>query len=211
MPEVIDYDIGPFGIYKEPSPGRILNLMSMYEQIPITKIENLVIGERTISDRSGRVLGEYKWFDDTDNAYFKWYPTGPLGMFSGQREYNLDLGTKKRTGNFRLQLSVKDTPGLTITGQMATLRLFAFVKVLLTNSMDFPAYWIHQNAGAFFQGGAHDKNGGWFFIEFWKPEGAQAWVDHLNENYDPDLSEEENIKKYMLLRKPVDELRKIYA
>ena len=28
-------------------------------------------------------------------------------------------------------------------------------------------------------------NGKWFYIEFWKPSGAQAYVDKLNAEYKP--------------------------
>jgi hypothetical protein len=48
--------------------------------------------------------------------------------------------------------------------------------------MDDERYKIRQQAGAFLQGG-HDREEGWILIEFWKPDGAQAIVDWVNQNW----------------------------
>lgn len=57
---------------------------------------------------------------------------------------------------------------------------------MLTNWTTDERYKIHKDACAFFQGGsvdAEDSEHGFIFIEFWKPEKAQVFIDYLNNNF----------------------------
>lgn len=54
----------------------------------------------------------------------------------------------------------------------------------LTNCMTDSWYQTHKNACAFFQGGSHDPNGNWFYVEFWNFKGAQAYIDKFNAEFD---------------------------
>lgn len=96
---------------------------------------------------------------------------------------------KQKLGEFKYTMSIHNTFGFVIDGEHATPKLHAFLHRMLTNWTPDPCYKIHQEAGAFFQGGAHDPDGGWFYIEFWRPGGVKAFMDYLNANYDPEADE----------------------
>lgn len=85
---------------------------------------------------------------------------------------------------FRLNTYVHHNASLVIYGEHATEHLHTFIRVYaLTNLMTSPGYKINQEAGAFFQGGFADPKGQFIYIEFWKPKGAQAFVDYVNKEY----------------------------
>ncbi len=187
MSEVILKNIsGPFGHYPWGSTGALLN-SAIAEGIPMTTVENFIInGDRTVS-MGGRVVGRYRWFQGIDKPLFQWF-VEELAPFNKQLfEVNPDTGEKKPL--FKLSLNCHDMPAFEIHGDDAVPELHRFLNGMLTNWMDDPRYKIHQAAGAFFQGGSHDPNGHWFMIEFWKSEGAQAFVDYMNEHYMKALAE----------------------
>jgi hypothetical protein len=205
-PYVEDYTAGPFGHYPDACTGKLLNLMCKYERIPLSKVENVLIGDRIITNTKGEAIGEYKWFDN-DMAYFRWF--GEFECYSKQHMGGNAKG--ERVPMFRIQLSNAGHAGFIIDGKEATADLNKFVGVMLTNSMTLPAYWIHKEAGAFFQSGSDNIDGENIYVEFWKPKGAQAWVDHLNEHFKPDLSFDENLILYCKTQtKTVEEIRAIY-
>lgn len=57
--------------------------------------------------------------------------------------------------------------GIMVDGDMAPPELHDFLMgELFTTWTDKPGYKIRNGANPFFQGGAHDPNGKWFYIEF---------------------------------------------
>ena len=55
-------------------------------------------------------------------------------------------------------------------------------NVVLCQYTDDPRYHLRQRCGAFLQGGS-DKTSGWILVEFWNPEGAQEFVDYINNEW----------------------------
>ena len=54
-------------------------------------------------------------------------------------------------------------------------------NIVLCNWMDDERYKIAKQAGAFLQGG-YDQIYGWILIEFWKPNGAENFINYVNEH-----------------------------
>ena len=85
---------------------------------------------------------------------------------------------------FRLNMYVHHSASLVVYGEHASEHLHTFIRAhALTNLMTHPGYQINKNAGAFFQGGHADPKGQFIYIEFWRPGGAQAFVDYVNKEY----------------------------
>lgn len=177
-----DHETGPFGHYEKGTSGHVLNALCDYG-VPLTVVENIQFnkGELFFIGATREHYGRYKYFDGIDR---------PLFSFQNQALMAQPIvlqhdGTKK--AKFRLNLSVHGTPGFIISGKDATPQLHAFIRYpVLTNMMTHECYKLHQAAGAFFQGGSNDPNGEFIYLEFWKPEGAQAVVDYINEHYKPE-------------------------
>jgi hypothetical protein len=169
---------GPFGTCERGTTGHVLNAMCECG-VPLHIVEEVGFSNGSTLMYKGKEFCKYKYFDGIDQ---------PLFRFETQ-SYNeqwmvADPETRTTRPKFRLGLSVQDTPGLTINGSDASVELHEFIRCqCLTNYMDAPGYNLSQESGAFFQGGAHDPEGQWIFIEFWKPKGAQAFVDFINNNY----------------------------
>lgn len=182
---------GPFGSYPHRSLGGVLNAAAGTEGVPLTKVEAFQLGseDATIGRISydGKRVAQYRWFDDLPQPLFRWIDPD-FGIFN-QHKLIVEEGGKKRC-EFRLTLSAHHTAALEVSGELSTPALHQFLMGMLTNWIDDPRYRLHKDAGAFFQGGHADPNGGWFYIEFWRPEGAQAIIDYVNAHYDPDAREE---------------------
>lgn len=119
--------------------------------------------------KDGAVFARYELF-----MYFK----QPLFWFADGRHINLQDNATK---DYKLCLCPNLTPALILDGEEhASETTWNTVHRCLTNFMTDPFYELHQNAGAFFQGGSHNSLGGHIFVEFWKPKGAQAWLDAFN-------------------------------
>ena len=158
------------------SPYHILNALLDWG-IPLNVVENVTVGtsELKLNDKT---FGTYKYFDGIEQ---------PLFMF--QNEHYNQLGHKVcvtpdgEVSEFRLRLSSHGTPALISTGDAATPKLHAFIYRTLTNVTTCPWYKTHTDADAFFQGGSNNPDGQWFYVEFWRPAGAQKYVDKFNEEY----------------------------
>lgn len=73
-------------------------------------------------------------------------------------------------------------PGIHIYGKHVTEIVHqVFAISINANHRDDPWYHARQKAGAFFQGGSDKPKGEWVFIEFWKPETADTYVDMINQ------------------------------
>lgn len=135
--------------------------------------------DKTLS-LSGRTYARWSYFDGIEKPLFRFADNHHL-----RHEFIRDESNKLKA-RFRLSLSVHDSAAFEIYGIDATEKLHELVRYqMLTNLTTAKGYELSQAAGAFFQGGSHDPKGEWIYIEFWKPQGAQAWIDHLNEIYEP--------------------------
>lgn len=177
---------GPYGTYERQSAGDVLNSLCNNEKIPLSRVENMRIGSGKIHESimgKETVVGEYKYFDGIEQPLFRWNHENT----SRFREHRMVVDTEGQVfPMFRLSFSIQTSPGLVIEGKQATPDLHEFIRhQMLTQWIDQPGYKLTKNSGAFFQGGSHDPDGKYIFIEFWIPKGAQAWIDHLNENYRP--------------------------
>ena len=171
---------GPFGSYEHGTPGAVLNHLVRGENVPLSIVETLQIGNKVIM-KGNEQVGMFKWFDGISTPCVLWQGEFHKN-YSKHKAVNKD-GTVVPV--FRQSLCSQMTPALEISDEFATPALYYFLKGMLTNWMDDPRYTIHNEAGAFFQGGSGQPNGGWFLIEFWKPEGVEAFIQYVNEHYDP--------------------------
>ncbi len=165
----------PFGNYELGTPGHVLNALCA-EGIPMHVAESVTIGEKEIR-LNGKLFAMYKYFFGLDKPFFYFYDTV-------YKEHNLEgLPDGKFKPHFKLSLSNHLTVGLVIHGQLATEELHHFISSMLTNVIADPLYKLHKDACAFFQGGSENPKGKYIYIEFWKPESAQAFVDYINNNF----------------------------
>lgn len=188
---------GPFGNYNYATPGGILNALCA-EGVPLITVERLNI---SFESNQGGVVKD----GDERFATFKLFNgiNKPLFYFQsqriGQQTAIWDEDGKLRP-KFKLSLYVHDQAALIVRADreknLFTKELYEFVNEFLGANIshvdeDSPdwmkrnheMYNLRQACGAFFQGGhgGHDKE--WLYIEFWKPEGAQAFVDYINNNF----------------------------
>lgn len=180
--EKIDYSKGPFGAYERETSGHVLNALCHYG-IPVNTVDSLYFANKEVKNNRGQTFARYKYFDDLEQPLF-YFTDHSLNKQKGFSVDQVD-GKNVYVPNFRLNLSSHETPGLTIEDELATPELHQMLCRTLTNWMNDPWYNVHKDAGAFFQGGYADENGKWFYIEFWRPGGAQAYVDKLNAEYRP--------------------------
>ena len=140
-----------------------------------------VTGEVRIGDfmitLHGQPFAAYQYFDGIEQPLFR-FASG------AQRHPWVHIGEGVHRPNFRLTLGSHDLPSLEVSGVDACPSLHRYISsTMLTSWMDQPGYALKNASGAFFQGGSHDETGERIFIEFWKPAGAQAWVDFLNNTF----------------------------
>jgi hypothetical protein len=169
---------GPFGKYERGSAGHVMN--ALHEcGVPIRIIEDVSFSNGSDLMYNGKEFCKYKYFDGIDQPLFRFQGT----TYGKQRMVvNPEAGTRRP--QFHLGLSVQDTPGLMIDGPEASVELHEFIRyTCLSNFMNQPGYKLKNDSGAFFQGGSERPDGEFIFIEFWKPKGAQAFVDFINNNY----------------------------
>lgn len=66
----------------------------------------------------------------------------------------------------------------------ASKKLHSFLcSVVSNNWIDDEEYKVSKGSGAFIQGGSHLEEG-WILIEFWRPEGVQAFVDFITKKWE---------------------------
>lgn len=183
---------GPFGNYPRHSSGAVLNALCS-ASVPLVIVERLTIGDGRVMDGS-KEFARYKWFDGVTQPLF-YFQSDTYG-----RQSALWGDDKKLRPKFHLSLHHHGNASLVIYKQrendLFTQELYDFIKGFIAanvshvteNSSDWvkknhEMYNIRQKAGAFFQGGYNSFEEGFIYIEFWKPEGAQAFVDYVNENF----------------------------
>lgn len=167
---------GPYGEYPRKSMGGILNSLHEYYGIPIFKLDDMTFGDGVIQ-YSGARIGAYRWFDGITPVMVRWETP----------EFRVYLEDKSIAPEFKLTMNCHDMPAFEISGELATPELHSFLMGMLTNRSDDPRYKLNQEAAGFFQGGSHAPDGGWFMLEFWRPEGAEAFMKYINENYKPTI------------------------
>ena len=171
---------GPFGSYDHGAPGAVLNHLVRGENVPLSIVETLQIGKEVIM-KGNEQVGMFKWFDGISTPCVLWL----VPSAHAYREPKVIIKNGISVPQFRPSLCVHGTPALEVNGEWATPALHWFLQGMLTNWTDDERYKLHQAAGAFFQGGHSDPNGKWFLMEFWKPEGVEAFIQYINEHYDP--------------------------
>lgn len=174
---------GPFGQYERGTTGHVLNALCELG-VPVVIAEAVGFSNGSVLMYGGEEFCTYQYFNGIDQPLFRFKDKAYK-----RQHMVVDRENVIARPQFRLGLSVQDTPGLTISGPEATPELHNFIKTeCLTNWMDKPGYKVNKEAGAYFQGGSENPKGQYIFIEFWKPKGAQAFVDFVNKNYIVSLS-----------------------
>ena len=78
----------------------------------------------------------------------------------------------------------RKTAEIKASGPYITDRVHKAISGVMNDKyMRSPNYAAVTEATAFFQGGSESPNSDWYYIEFWKPEGAQAYVDKVNAEF----------------------------
>lgn len=183
---------GPFGAYPRHSTGAVLNAL-FSAGVPLVIVEQLTIDVGRVMDGS-KEFARYKWFDGIEQ---------PLFYFQND-VYGRQLATwdedKKLRPKFHLSLHHHGSASLVIYKQrdknLFTKELYDFIKGFIGadvshvtesssewSKKNHEMYKIRQEASAFFQGGSNSFDDGFIYIEFWKPEGGQAFVDYVNNNF----------------------------
>lgn len=181
---------GPFGSYDWGTAGAILNSLCKHYNIPLPTVERLRIdkGELTENDK---LFANYKWIEGIER---------PLFRFSDYVTYGRQNRFVEGKPKFHLELYVHNNPGFVVSEfrdkKLFTPELWQFVDRMMSANIshmsehpseyekkEHEMYQLRQAAGAFFQGGASGPDQKFIYIEFWKPEGAQAFVDYINENF----------------------------
>lgn len=172
--------------YLRQSLGHVLHHLRAIG-IPETIAGSVTVGDGKINYGKD-LFANYKYFDGIEEPLFRFQNIAYHNHRHCLTEDN------KLKSNFHISLSIQNTPGLVVTGYDATQDLREFIfDTMLTNSMSAPGYKLKDESGAFFQGGYesqredHDSLMGYIFIEFWKPEGAKAFVEYMNQNFVRDL------------------------
>ena len=166
---------------------RIIDAIVQREGIPADKVHGMEITPTNIrmdvplNEESSRIenlsVATYRFFDGIDHPLFLWtHPS--MARYVEQRVLTQPDGLLK--ADFRLNYTHHNSPGFIIGGEHAAVTIYTAIQRMLTNWTSDPRYELTKNAGAFFQGGSDNRNGSWFYVEFWRPEGAQAWLDQLN-------------------------------
>lgn len=155
----------------------IVNAMILREGIPEELAKKIKLKDKTLC-LGDEVLGVYSFFPGIDFPLFRWSNV-VVEQFTGFKPIENEKGKVL----FRLSLCCHGTPALIISGELATRKVHSFIHRMLTNRTTDPCYQLSQDSGAFFQSGSHDPNCKFFMVEFWRPEGAQAFVDFFNEYY----------------------------
>ena len=184
-----DHENGPFGRYQRASTGHLLNALCAFG-IPLNTVED--IHTKTIPHTTTLELwhrstyfGKCRYFEGIDR---------PLFNFEDRRfmEQQIEIGEDGvKKPKFRLVLSGNDTPGFIIWGHDATPELHDFLVTSTLAPMGSTAERYKQvplaavESSAFFQGGKSDLESRYFFVEFFVAQGAQAFMDYVNENYKP--------------------------
>lgn len=175
-----------FGNYERMSAGHVLNSLHDYG-IPLMIAEEVMFNSDGTINYRGHNFARYKYFDGIEKPLF----------YFNDRHWN-DQPATSHDGQivplFRLNLSHHMTPGLTISGDLVTKHLWDFINHMMRESrMDHEEYKLRSAAGAFFQGGHAGPQDRFIYIEFWKPEGAQAFVDYINENYRGEIPNDKGV------------------
>ena len=132
-----------------------------------------------------QLFAEYKYFEGIEQPLFCFH--SGWRSFAQQKLELQEDGSLKPL--FRLSLGIYGETSFVISGHDASPQLHKFIHIeCLTNWIDRPGYKLTYESGAFFQAGHDDPNGEYIYIEFWKPKGAQAFVDFINANYKPQAS-----------------------
>ena len=170
-----------FGCYDRGTLGHVLNSLVEYG-ISVRIVGDIKFGKDTHNGRNllhyqGKEFGHYRYIDGIEQPLF--YFQDPV--YLSQTNYY---------GNHQLVLYVHGSASLVMHKHPSPRIVHETIRRCLTNYMPDEFYKLQQDAGAFFQGGSENPDGDFFYVEFWKPQGAQAWVDGFNRELQKRLAEE---------------------
>jgi len=129
--------------------------------------------------QSREVFADFRYFDGIEQPLFRF--SNRLFL---QQQFVIADDQKFLRPEFRLSLGPHDNPALEIYGPIVSSELHKFISgVVGCQFVNEPEYKIKTAAAAFFQGGSAGPEERRIYIEFWKPDGAQAFIDYINTNY----------------------------
>lgn len=167
-----DFNKGPFGNYEGRSVGKVINALHHFG-LPMRICDSVTVSKEGLY-LYGEPFATHQWFDDVYTQ-----PDVPLFHFHDRTYASVQ-------GYFGYQptLSDKGTLGLEFYKTAARPPVYDSICALLNNKdMRSDEYKATQAAGAFFQSGSDNRNGEYFFVEFWKQKGAVAWCELFTKNY----------------------------
>ena len=163
---------GPFGSYTRECAGYILNALCALG-VPINIVGDIRIGDPRGLLLHSEIFADYKYFPGIEQPLFRFHNKA----FGQQRFIRLEDNSIKP--NFHLSLGKNGVASLNIDEHSVTSELHAFLCGMFTNRVKDPRYDLHHKAGAFFKGDPGET----LTIEFWKPSGAEAFVDYVNDHF----------------------------
>jgi len=164
----INYEYGPFGVYKRGSGGHVLNALTHYG-INLSLVENIILDSRNNLSYHGKHFGRWCYIDGIEQ---------PLFNFVDPVYTSLCID-----GNYQLTLGAHNNPTLIITTNKGndSVKMCSVINECFPSSPAEPFYNLKEEAGALFKNGSDKPADGRFYIEFWKPAGAQAFLNNFNE------------------------------
>lgn len=170
---------GPFGQYSRGSTGHVLNALCKVG-VPLHIVEEVCFSlskTEAMLKYCGKEFCRYKYFNGIEQPLFLFHDST-----YGKQRMIVDPEAGTVRPRFHLGLSVQGTPGLTIDCPEASKELRDLIKWMCSTNCDsdFVRDLAHETI-ALFEGGDHA--GAQIDVRFWKPEGAQAFVDFINQNF----------------------------
>ena len=156
---------------------KLSSLLHNVHAMPQAVIENLSFHPNGVifDNAMGIDVGVYKFIDDA------------LPIIGFTVSAYMPYCVQKREGiypQFVPMLIHKHNVGIMVQDTMAPAHLHDWLMAeLFTQWMDKPGYAIRRFSNPFFQGGAHDPFGGWFYIEFLGSRDVYKTTAWINENF----------------------------
>ena len=188
---------GPFGNYPVKGLGGVLNALCA-EGVPLHVVESVTLGEKhgeyMLVKQGSDEFARYKYFEGIDL---------PLFYFQGKSYGHQEVMWNDKdelVPKLKLSMYLHGTASLVVRvdrdGDVFTNELYQFISEIMFSNISHVSeispdwmiknntqYKLRQAAGAFFQGGSGGPEKEWLYIEFALPQGAQAFVDYINNNF----------------------------
>jgi len=180
----------------EKEARRLLNSLCE-EGVPLNIVERLTIMcDGTLKDGE-ETFACYKYFDGIDKPLFFF---NSVNYGHQNAVWHTVDGKEVLRPQLKLSLYLHNNASLVLykprDRSVFTEDLYDFIKRFMNANIshvtesssewtkqNHQMYKIREDAGAFFQGGSDSFHNGFLYIEFWKPKGAQAFVDYVNNTF----------------------------